>query len=56
MTTKQMVAIGIGGVVVLSARASWAGALGIPLDGFLTSNSRRATNPSNHHDILVAFS
>jgi hypothetical protein len=22
----------------------------------INSNSRRATNPSNHHDILVAFS
>jgi hypothetical protein len=25
-------------------------------EGKLISNSRRATNPSNHHDILVAFS
>ena len=33
---KRTMAIGIGGVVLLSARASFAGALGIPLDGFLT--------------------
>jgi hypothetical protein len=37
MTKKQAITFGIGTVVVLSARASWAGALGIPLDGFLTT-------------------
>ena len=37
MTTKQGVAMGLGMVVLLSARASFAGALGIPLDGFLTT-------------------
>jgi hypothetical protein len=37
MTRKQAVALGIGNVVLLSARASCAGALGIPLDGFLTT-------------------
>jgi hypothetical protein len=34
---KRQVAIGIGCVVVLSARASFAAGLGIPLDGFLTT-------------------
>src|SRR6266852_1973693 len=33
---KRTVALGVGMIVVLSARASYAGALGIPLDGFLT--------------------
>jgi len=33
---KRHLAIVVGGLVVLSARASFAGALGIPLDGFLT--------------------
>jgi hypothetical protein len=37
MTKKQAITFGIGTVVLLSARASWAGALGIPLDGFLTT-------------------
>jgi hypothetical protein len=37
MTKKQAITCGIGTVVLLSARASWAGALGIPLDGFLTT-------------------
>jgi hypothetical protein len=37
MTTKRHLAIGVGMVVLMSARASWAGALGIPLDGFLTT-------------------
>ncbi len=34
---KRTVAIGMGGVVLLSARLSSAGALGIPLDAFLTT-------------------
>jgi len=33
---KRTVALGIGAAVLLSARVSAAGALGIPLDGFLT--------------------
>jgi hypothetical protein len=33
---KRRIGLGLGMVVVLSARASFAGALGIPLDGFLT--------------------
>jgi hypothetical protein len=37
MMTKRHLAIGVGMVVLMSARASWAGALGIPLDGFLTT-------------------
>ena len=32
---KRQLACGLGMIVVLSARASWAGALGIPLDGFI---------------------
>jgi hypothetical protein len=34
---KRRLALGLGMVVVLSAQASWAGALGIPLDAFLTT-------------------
>ena len=34
---KRQLAIGVGMIVLLSARVSWAGALGIPLDGFLTT-------------------
>jgi hypothetical protein len=37
MRTKQMLARGLGGLVLLSAQTSFAGALGIPLDGFLTT-------------------
>ncbi len=33
---KRGIAVAVGGVVLLSAQASCAGALGIPLDGFLT--------------------
>ena len=33
---KRTVVIGISGGLLLIARVSWAGALGIPLDGFLT--------------------
>ena len=33
---KHGIAVAVGGVVLLSAQASFAGALGIPLDGFLT--------------------
>ncbi len=33
---KRTVVLGIGISLLLSAHASWAGALGIPLDGFLT--------------------
>jgi hypothetical protein len=33
---KRRIALGLGMAVMLSARASFAGALGIPLDGFLT--------------------
>ncbi len=33
---KRTVVLGISGGLLLIARASWAGALGIPLDGFLT--------------------
>ncbi len=33
---KRAIAVGMGCVVLFSARASFAGALGIPLDGFLT--------------------
>jgi hypothetical protein len=33
---KRTVALGLGMVIVCSARVSFAGALGIPLDGFLT--------------------
>jgi hypothetical protein len=33
---KRRIVLGLGMMVVLSARASFAGALGIPLDGFLT--------------------
>src|SRR2546428_12607371 len=33
---KRHVVLTSVGLLVLSARASWAGALGIPLDGFLT--------------------
>ena len=32
---KRAIAVGMGCVVLCSARACWAGALGIPLDGFL---------------------
>jgi hypothetical protein len=34
---KRHLAIGLGMVVLCSARTSWAGALGIPLDAFLTT-------------------
>ena len=37
MTRRQQLAVGLGMVVLVSARASYAGALGIPLDGFLTT-------------------
>ena len=37
MTRRQQLAVGLGMVVLVSARVSWAGALGIPLDGFLTT-------------------
>ena len=37
MTRHTQLALGLGMVVLLSARASFAGALGIPLDGFLTT-------------------
>ncbi len=33
---KRTVVLGISGGLLLIARVSWAGALGIPLDGFLT--------------------
>ncbi len=33
---KRTVVLGISVGLLLSARASWAGALGIPLDGFMT--------------------
>ena len=36
MQRQRMVAMGLGVALLLSARVSWAGALGIPLDGFLT--------------------
>ena len=32
---KRQLAFGLGMIVVLSVRVSWAGGLGIPLDGFL---------------------
>ena len=34
---QRRLMIGLGLVVLGSTRASWAGALGIPLDGFLTT-------------------
>ena len=37
MKGTQQLAIALGMVVLVSARVSWAGALGIPLDGFLTT-------------------
>jgi hypothetical protein len=37
MTRKQILAIAMGVAVVLHAQQSFAGALGIPLDGFLTT-------------------
>jgi len=36
MRRPRTVAMGFGVALLLSARVSWAGALGIPLDGFLT--------------------
>src|SRR5437667_2637938 len=36
MVMKRTIAFGVGCVVLFSVRASWAGGLGIPLDGFLT--------------------
>jgi hypothetical protein len=37
MTRQAHLALGLGLLVLVSARTSWAGALGIPLDGFLTT-------------------
>src|SRR5262245_17749879 len=37
MWRKHTMAVGVGLAVLILARASWAGALGIPLDGFLTT-------------------
>ena len=34
---ERRIALILGGIIMLSARASFAGALGIPLDGFLTT-------------------
>jgi len=37
MRRTQVVVMAGGALVLLSARTSWAGGLGIPLDGFLTT-------------------
>ena len=37
MKRTHQLAVGVGILVLAVARTSWAGALGIPLDGFLTT-------------------